>query len=82
MNQKLTLSIEAQAIDRGKRYAKKSGRSLSSLVETFLLLLDTEKDEIVEQIPVSNKLASLVGIGAGPVNEADYKRHVLERNDA
>ena len=82
MNQKLTLSIDSEAIARGKEYAKKNGRSLSSMVENFLLLLDDESGEIQSQIPISNKLMSLVGIGEGPTTEEDYKRHLMERYDA
>ena len=50
MNQKLTLSIEQSAIKRGKQYAQKQGRSLSSMVEDFLLLLGSEgaSDEQIE----------------------------------
>lgn len=82
MNQKLTLSIDSAAISRGKSYAKKNGRSLSSMVENFLLLLDDDTDALREQIPVSNKLMSLVGIAQGPTTEDDYKRHLVERYDA
>ena len=81
MNQKLTLSIDSAAIARGKSYAKKNGRSLSSMVENFLLLLDDDTDDIVEQIPISNKLMSLIGIGEGTATEEDYKQHLIERYD-
>lgn len=81
MNQKLTLSIDSAAITRGKSYAKKNGRSLSSMVENFLLLLD-DTDTPLEQIPVSNKLMSLVGIAKGTTSEDDHKRHLMERYDA
>lgn len=36
MNSKLTLSIEEKIIDKAKQYAKKEGRSLSSIVEQYL----------------------------------------------
>lgn len=80
MNQKLTLSIEQDAIARGKLFAKQQGRSLSSVVEDFLLLLEPA-GSAKEDIPISSKLSSLVGIGAGPVTEEDYKRHRMKRND-
>lgn len=82
MNQKLTLSIDSSAIARGKNYAKKNGCSLSSMVENFLLLLNEDGEDIEEQIPVSSKLMSLVGIGEGNVTENDYKRHKIERHNA
>ena len=82
MNQKLTLSIDSSAIARGKDYAKRNGRSLSSMVESFLLLLNEDDNDIREQIPVSSKLMSLVGIGEGDITEDDYKRYKIERNNA
>ena len=36
MATKLTLSIEEQVIESAKEYAKKQGRSLSSIVEEYL----------------------------------------------
>lgn len=81
MNQKLTLSIEGSAIERGKSYARQQGRSLSSIVEDFLLLLDSQ-DNLEDCIPVGGNLSSLVGIGAGPVSEDDFRRHRIGRNDA
>lgn len=74
MNQKLTLSIEQRAVERGKRFAAARGTSLSSVVESFLLLLD-DADGTAQDLPVSPKLQSLVGIGAGPYDEQDFRRH-------
>ena len=70
MNRKLTLSVDEVAIESGKRFAASNGTSLSRMVETFLMLLGNtpEEDRLVS---VSPKLMSLVGIGAGPVSEAD-----------
>ena len=81
MNQKLTLSIEQSAIKRGKQYAQKQGRSLSSMVEDFLLLLGSEGASD-EAVPISSKLSSLVGIGAGPISEVDYRAHRIEKDSA
>jgi len=36
MNNKLTLSINQIVIEEAKRYAKSSGKSLSSIVEEYL----------------------------------------------
>ncbi len=36
MNSKLTLSIDQFVIEEAKRYAKSSGKSLSSIVEEYL----------------------------------------------
>ncbi len=81
MNQKLTLSIEQSAIERGKRYAKQQGRSLSSMVEDFFVFLDLSEGKETD-IPISSKLSSLVGIGSGTASEADYRAHLIAKNDA
>lgn len=81
MKKKLTLNIDGFAIERGKNYAKKNNRSLSSMVESFLLFLEPQTDDIKEQISISNELKSLVGIAEGPVTEEDYKQHLVELDD-
>jgi hypothetical protein len=43
MNSKLTLSINQLVIEEAKRYAKSSGRSLSSIVEEYLKSLAHEE---------------------------------------
>ena len=49
MNTKLTLSLEKSVIEEAKSYAKKTGRSLSELVENYFRNL-TEKSEIPDDI--------------------------------
>lgn len=80
MNQKLTLSIEQKAIEKGKLYAKENNRTLSSLVEDFLIFLSPD-ERIRDEIPISNKLSSLVGIGEGNFDESSYRQHLIEKND-
>jgi hypothetical protein len=50
MNSKLTLTIEKSTIEKAKRYAKRSGRSLSNLIETYLEKL-TRKETSPEKVP-------------------------------
>jgi Family of unknown function (DUF6364) len=59
MNTKLTLSLEKTVIEDAKSYAKKTGRSLSELVETYFKNL-TEKSEIADDI--HPKVKKLIGI--------------------
>jgi len=49
MNSKLTLSINQIVIEEAKKYAKSSGKSLSSIVEEHLKSL-TLKEEIKKSI--------------------------------
>ncbi len=81
MNTKLTLNIDDKTIKRAKLYAKKQGRSLSSMVENYLLAVTSEekhneKDAIVK---ISPRVKSLVGILKGKYAEdADYKEIISE----
>ncbi len=58
MNTKLTLSLEKTVIEDAKSYAKKTGRSLSELVESYFKNL-TEKSEIADD--VHPKVKKLIG---------------------
>ena len=64
MNSKLTLSIEEQVIESAKEYAKKQGRSLSSIVEEYLKSISKKNhqnkkpkfDPLVEELCGSVKI--------------------------
>jgi hypothetical protein len=58
MPTKLTLSIDAEVIARAKDFAKKSNRSLSQLIESYLIRI-TESSETKD---IDLELASIVGI--------------------
>lgn len=79
MNRKLTLSVEERAIEVGKQYASFHDTSLSHMVETFLFLLG-ESPQKDKAIPISPSLQALVGLGAGPADEADYRAHLEARH--
>ncbi|MCL2480856.1 MAG: DUF6364 family protein [Spirochaetaceae bacterium] len=44
MNQKLTLSLNAEVVDFAHSYSKKSGRSVSKIVENYFRELKTSAD--------------------------------------
>ncbi|MFY7733017.1 MAG: DUF6364 family protein [Bacteroidia bacterium] len=44
MDTKLTLTIEETVIAKAKKYAKKSERSLSDIIENYLIALTQEKE--------------------------------------
>ena len=58
MNTKLTLSLEKEVIEQAKSYAKKTGRSLSELVESYFknLIEKTEKENDIHP-----KVKKLIG---------------------
>jgi hypothetical protein len=78
MTTKLTLTVESQIIERAKKYAKGTGKSLSAIVETYL-------DEITSTETatgsLSPKLKKLIGSVNLPVDfdEEKEKREYLEK---
>jgi hypothetical protein len=81
MHTKLTLRIDVELIRKAKRYSKKSGRSLSSLVSNYLHLLTESEATKVKEEDLTPWVRSLYGAlkGSG-VSEEDYKRYLEERN--
>lgn len=59
MAKKLTLTVEEEVIRKAKSYARRTGRSLSELVENYLNNL-TEEDANMRQ--VSLKLRKIIGV--------------------
>lgn len=52
MNTKLTLTVDKSVIERAKIYSKRSGRSLSDLIEAYLDRLTSSSEE---EVPVEFK---------------------------
>lgn len=64
MTTKLTLSVEKEIIEKAKAYARKTGRSLSELIESYLAdITDDEPDQ-----KISPKLKNIVGAAKLPKN--------------
>lgn len=77
MQTKLTLRLDASLIRRAKRYAKRSGKSVSTVVADFFAALGTPLDDPASLPP---KVRSLLGaLGTTSVNEADYQRHLEQK---
>lgn len=55
---KLTLTIDQEVVENAKIYAKKNGRSLSSLIEGYLKALSQQEDEVADLSP---RVKSLLG---------------------
>lgn len=77
MNTKLTLSIEKKVIEQAKVYAKNNGRSLSDLIEHFLMSL-IRKTKKEDEIEISPLVKSMQGIIKLP-KDFDYKKDKEER---
>ncbi len=79
MNAKLTLTIEQEVIERAKKYAKNSERSLSDLIENYLKALTKEADQ--EAIEITPIVKSLKGAFTAP-NDFDYKKELSKKLSA
>jgi len=62
MATKLTLSMDEEVIKRAKAYAKKSGRSLSGIIQTYLDQLTDEGITEAQEIDPIKKLYGCVDI--------------------
>jgi hypothetical protein len=71
---KLTLNVNEQVIARAKEVAKKSGTSLSQMVETYLDFVAKPRIGTPAQTPITD---SLIGI-LDSADIKDYRRY-LER---
>lgn len=60
MTTKLTLSVQKHVIEKAKAYAKKTGRSLSEIIENYLEALTSDLPQ--EKETLSPKLRKLVGV--------------------
>lgn len=79
MNTKLTLSLEKTVIENAKSYAKKTGRSLSELVESYFKNL-TEKSELPDDIhPKVKKLIGIVKLPPDFDEEKVKEEHFREK---
>lgn len=69
MNTKLTLTVEKNTIEKAKSYAKKTGRSLSEIVENYLETMIEEK----KNQKISSRLKKIVGSVKLPKNYDEEK---------
>lgn len=77
MNTKLTLTIEQGIIEKAKNYARKKGRSLSSIIENYLkaITLEEESPGNLKMTPI---VKSMKGSFKAPEN-MDYKKELSKR---
>lgn len=82
MNSKLTLTIEKSTIDKAKRYAKQSGRSLSGLIESYLEKL-TKMEAPPEEVPEEFKgLFGLVDLSSEMDDKQMIRLILAEKHQA
>jgi len=78
MPKKLTLRIDESLIRFGKRWSRRTGKSLSQAVNDYLTLMRRLEREEVAHPPITH---SLVGVLKGSkVSEKDYRRHLEKKH--
>jgi len=74
MNTKLTLSIDNEVIQKAKNYAKKSGRSLSDLIENYLKRITSSEKHDLSISPKVNNLMGSIKVN----DDFDYKNELSD----
>ena len=77
MTTKLTLTVEKSVIEKAKSYAKKTGRSLSEIIENYLATITQESNNS----EMSPRLKKLVGVVELPkdFDEEEELRSAMEK---
>ena len=79
MNTKLTLRLDDELIRAAKRYAGKSGKSVSKLVADYFALI--EADTAPADAELTPRVRALLGALSGSaVDEQDYRRHLEDKH--
>jgi hypothetical protein len=78
MNTKLTLTIEQDVIERAKKYAKGENRSLSDIIENYLMYL-TARDRASE--PKSTPTVTLLKGAFKMPKDFDYNKELALRRE-
>jgi hypothetical protein len=74
MTTKLTLTIDDSVITIAKKYAKKNGKSLSDIVENYLMSLTSKESK---EDKISSKVLKLMGVIKLP-QDFDYKTELTK----
>lgn len=74
MQTKLTLTIEKSIIEQAKLYAKDKGRSLSELIENYLIVILDDRQQKIKLSPSIKKLKGAIQLP----EDFDYKKELTE----
>lgn len=75
--ERLNLSVDRAAIERGRRYSRLHRTSISQLVNEFLSSLPVDEGSQGEKL--TSTVRELLGIAVGGPDLEEYRRHVLEK---
>lgn len=83
--ERVNLTVDPDALERGRRYGRRHGLSLSRLVTDFLRTLPDGEDEAGDEEPppaVRRLLGSGVSAQGVSGDRDDYRRHLEEKYGA
>ena len=72
---KLTLNVDPDVIEKGKKYARSKKQSLSSIIENYIKSVASEKDKKERKLP--DAIKKLSGAIKLPENY-DYKKDIKQ----
>lgn len=79
MHTKLTLRLEKKLILRAKRYAKRTGKSVSQLVADYFALLEQSREN--KPLEIAPTVRSLKGVlRNAEVDIEDYRKYLMEKH--
>ncbi len=78
MHTKLTLRLDARLIGRAKAYARRAGKSVSTVVADYFALLDQEAERAPTRVPPGVR-ALRGALRAPELDVADYRRHLVRK---
>lgn len=80
MDTKLTLKLDSSIIELAKIYAKNKNTSLSKLIESYLGLLVTPKENN-EITPFVKSLSGVINLPEDYDHKKAYKKHINNKYD-
>lgn len=81
MQAKLTLRLDDALIRSAKRYAGRSGKSVSRLVADYFELIDADADADAAEVDLTPRVRALLGALSGStLNEQDHRRHLEHKH--
>ncbi len=79
MDKKLTLSLNANIIEKAKKYAYSNEISLSKLIESYLASLIERKTDVVGITPLVKSLSGVVDLPDDFDYRKEYTDYLIEK---
>ena len=79
MNTKLTLSLDAEVIEKAKTYAKSQKQSLSQLIENYLKRLTVEYPEIDTPVSIVQEMSGIINLDEDLDHKKLFGEHQIKK---